>query len=350
VPTVPTVALLSFRLGGSDGVSVEAAKWADALGLLGWHRYTVAGSGPVDRLLPGLAIDADEPPSPAELEDSIAAADLVIVENLCSLPLNPPAAAVTAAACAGRPTILHHHDLPWQRPHLAHLPPPPDDPAWSHVTINELSRRELAEHAIVASTIYNTFDPQPPSGDRLRTRSRLGVTPATRLLLQPTRALARKNVAQGLALAAAVGGTYWLLGPAEDGFGPELERLVAEAGCPVLLQSPAGGGPIGIADAYAACDAVLLPSTWEGFGNPSIESATHRRPLAVGAYPVAKELAAFGFRWFPSADAAPLGAWLDDPDDELLEHNHAVAATHFNLADLPTRLERVLRELPTPLA
>ena len=126
---MPTVALLSFRLGGSDGVSVEAAKWADALGLLGWHRYTVAGSGPVDRLLPGLAIDADEPPSPAELEDSIAAADLVIVENLCSLPLNPPAAAVTAAACAGRPTILHHHDLPWQRPHLAHLPPPPDDPA-----------------------------------------------------------------------------------------------------------------------------------------------------------------------------------------------------------------------------
>ena len=29
---IPTAALLSFRLGGSDGVAVEAAKWQDALG------------------------------------------------------------------------------------------------------------------------------------------------------------------------------------------------------------------------------------------------------------------------------------------------------------------------------
>jgi glycosyltransferase involved in cell wall biosynthesis len=349
VPTVPTVALLSFRLGGSDGVSVEAAKWAGALGLLGWDVYTVAGSGPVDRLLPGLAIAAGEPPTAAELADSLAAADLVIIENLCSLPLNPAAAALAAAACAGRPTILHHHDLPWQRPHLAHLPPPPDDPAWSHVTINELSRRELSEHGIAATTVHNTFDPDPPPGDRPSTRDAVGVASNARLLLQPTRALARKNVAQGLALTAAVGGTYWLLGPAEDGYGPELERLVAAAGCPVLLGSPSGVDPVAIADAYAACDAVLLPSSWEGFGNPSIESATHRRPLAIGAYPVARELAAFGFRWFPSDDAAALGAWLDDPDPELLEDNHSVAATHFNLADLPSRLERVLSALPVTL-
>jgi glycosyltransferase involved in cell wall biosynthesis len=167
------------------------------------------------------------------------------------------------------------------------------------------------------------------------------------LLLQPTRALPRKNVAQGLALATALGGTYWLLGPAEDGYGPELERLVASATCPVLLQSPAGVDPLPIADAYAACDAVLLPSTWEGFGNPSIESATHDRPLAIGDYPVARELAAFGFRWFPSDDPTALGAWLAQRDDALLEHNHTVAVTHFNLADLPARLDRVLSALPT---
>jgi glycosyltransferase involved in cell wall biosynthesis len=336
--------MVSFRLGGSDGVAIEAAKWADALGLLGFTVRSVAGAGPVDHVLPGLAMQAPEPPTRAEVDIALAGADLVIVENLCSLPLNPGAAEVVAAACAGRPTVLHHHDLPWQRPHLAHLPGPPDDPSWAHVPINELSRRELAARGITATTIYNTFDPDPVAGDRVRARRVLGLAAGTRLLLQPTRALARKNVAGGLALAAEAGGTYWLLGPAEDGYGPELDRLVAGADCPVL-RGP-GDPPLGIADAYAACDAVLLPSHWEGFGNPSVESATYRRPLAIGSYPVASELAAFGFRWFDSALPGPLSEWLDRPDDDLLEHNHQIAANSFNVRDLPARLAGVLDHLP----
>jgi glycosyltransferase involved in cell wall biosynthesis len=102
-----------------------------------------------------------------------------------------------------------------------------------------------------------------------------------------------------------------------------------------------------MADAYAACDAVLLPSTWEGFGNPAVESATHRRPLAIGTYPVAAELEAFGFRWFRADDPAPLAAWLAEPDQDLLRRNHEVATTHFNVADLPARLEAVLSRLPS---
>jgi mannosylglucosylglycerate synthase len=336
--------MVSFRLGGGDGVAVEAAKWAGALGLLGWTVRTFAGAGPVDTVLPGLAMDAAEPPTRAEVDDALAAADLVIVENLCSLPLNAPAARVVAAACAARPTLLHHHDLPWQRPHLAHLPPPPDDAAWGHVTINELSRTELAAHGITATTIYNAFDPDPPAGDRERVRAALGVPDGVPVLLQPTRALARKNIGGAIALAEAVRGVYWLLGPAEDGYGPELERLVARARCPVVLGAPAGG--CSIADAYAACDAVLLPSFWEGFGNPSVESATYRRALAIGPYPVAAELAAFGFRWFDSAEPAALAHWLDEPDVGVIAHNHRVATEHFNLTDLPARLSGVLRRLP----
>ena len=335
--------MVSFRLGGSDGVAVEAAKWAHALGLLGWTVRSVAGAGSVDRLLPGLAMDAPEPPTRAEVDGALADADLVIVENLCSLPLNPGAAAVVAAACAGRPTVLHHHDLPWQRPQFAHLPPPPDDPAWAHVTINELSRTELAQHGIVATTVYNSFDPDPASGDRNGVRDSLGVAETTPLLLQPTRALARKNIGGAIALAEATGATYWLLGPAEDGYGPQLDRLVAGAGCRVLLGSPRGG--CSVADAYAACDVVALPSLWEGFGNPSVESATYRRPLAIGPYPVAAELAAFGFEWFDAADPIPLARWLERPDTGLIAHNQQVAAHHFNLADLPARLSAVLERV-----
>jgi hypothetical protein len=352
VRRVPDAALVSFRLGGPDGVSVEAAKWAGALRTLGWQVQTVAGAGPVDTVLPGLAMDAAAAPTTSELRDALAPFDLVVVENLCSLPLNPAAAAAVAAVCAGRPTIMHHHDLPWQRPHLAHLPPPPDDRAWAHVTINHRSRLELAQRGMAASTMYNRFDPDPPAGKRERVRRALGVTEGTRLLLQPTRALARKNVAAGLALAAAVEGTYWLLGPAEDGYGPELDRLVGRARGPVLLGAPVGAGAgadeaFTIDDAYAACDVVLLPSTWEGFGNPSLESATHRRPLAVGPYPVAAELAAFGFRWFDSAAPAPLSAWLHDPDGDLVADNHRIAAQHFNLADLPRHLDVLIRSVLT---
>ncbi|HEX4435113.1 MAG TPA: hypothetical protein VH012_09780 [Acidimicrobiales bacterium] len=341
---MPTACVVSFRLGGADGVAIEAAKWAGALGVLGWDIRTVAGAGPVDSVLPGLAMDAPEPPTRAEVDAALVDADLVVVENLCSLPLNPGAAAVVAAACAGRPTVLHHHDLPWQRPHLAHLPPPPDDPAWAHVTINQLSRAELAARGIAATTVYNAFDPQPASGERNGVRDALGVGDAMPLLLQPTRALARKNVGGGLALAEEVGATYWLLGPAEDGYGPELERLVAQARCPVVLGPPRRGCTI--ADAYAACDVVLLPSFWEGFGNPSVESATYRRPLAIGPYPVAAELAAFGFQWFDAADAPPVSRWLGQPDARLIDHNQRVAADDFNLADLPDRLAGVLRRVP----
>jgi mannosylglucosylglycerate synthase len=342
--TAPSAALLSFRLGGTDGVSVEAEKWRAALGLLGFDVRTVAGAGPVDRLLPGLAIDAGEPPTDTEIDDALRDAEIVVVENLCSLPLNAPAAAAVARVLRSRPAVLHHHDLPWQRPRFASAPPPPGDPRWIHVTVNELSRRELAERGIAATVVRNAFDTDPPGGDRRGTREKLGLGPGHRLLLQPTRAIPRKNVAGGLALATGMGATFWLLGPAEDGYGPELDRLLAAAEIPVVHGPGADGAGAQVADAYAACDAVALPSTWEGFGNPSVESAVHDRPLAIGPYPVADELRAFGFRWFAHDDPGSLAAWLEAPDPTLLEHNHDVARTHFSLRRLPDRLALLLSD------
>lgn len=349
--TAGTAALLSFRLGGTDGVAVESRKWAWALGELGWTVRTVAGEGRADRVLPGLAIDAPAPPTDHALLAALGEADLVVVENLCSLPLNPGALAATARVLAGRPAILHHHDLPWQRRRFAGWPPPPTDPAWVHVTINEISRRQLARHGIEAAVVRNTFERWPPPGDAEGTRQRLGAGPADLVVCQPTRALPRKNVpgaiAHAGALADLVAGSrwdrvvYWLLGPAEDAYEAELAATLGAAPVPVVHGSP-DGLPVDVADAYAACDVVTLPSWWEGFGNPAVESALVRRPLVVGPYPVARELAAHGFRWFPHDDPRRLATWLLDPDATLLDHNQAVARAAFALDALPLRLVPVV--------
>ena len=50
-----TVAVVSYRLGGPDGVSVEAAKWIAALHTLGYRVRTVAGEGDADVIVPSLA-------------------------------------------------------------------------------------------------------------------------------------------------------------------------------------------------------------------------------------------------------------------------------------------------------
>jgi hypothetical protein len=343
IPLPRHVAVISYRLGGTDGVSIEAAKWARAFGQLGAEVTTVAGSGIADHLVTGLAVDAAESPDEVALEEAVGDADLVIVENCGSLPLNPQVAPAIAKLLAGRPAVLRHHDLPWQRPQYRQASPPPDSAAWWHVTINERSRIELAAHGITAVTFYNCFDPVVAPGDRLVTRHGLGVAGDELLVLQPTRAIRRKNVPGGVLFARALGATYWLLGPAEDGYGPELDRILERAAIPVLRGLPDGAT---MADAYAACDVVVLPSTVEGFGNPSVESALHRRPLAIGAYPVATELRRFGFSWFdagdPAAAAAAAARWLADPDPRLLDRNEHVALERFSTRDLPERLRALV--------
>jgi len=341
-----SVVILSYRLGMADGVSVTAAQWATALRRLGMHVRTVAGAGRPDVLLRGLAIDARRPPSRPELRAALDDADVVIVDNVCSLPMNRAVGNAVAEHLGGRPAVLRHHDLPWERDRYAGVEDwPPHDPAWRHVTINELGRHSLAQRRrISATTIYHGFDERPCPARRGYVRRRLGV-PDGPLVLQPTRAVARKNVDAGIALTAALGGTFWLTGPAEDGYAPVLHRLLRDSRVPVRRRLPPG---IRMADAYAACDAVVLPSSWEGFGLPLIESALHRRPIAVGDFPVARELAAFGFHWFGARDPALLRRWLADPDPALLDRNEAIARRHFGIGALSERLHSLLSDLLLP--
>ncbi|MDP7598432.1 MAG: glycosyltransferase family 4 protein [Acidimicrobiales bacterium] len=343
--------IVSFRFGPTDGVSVVARTWAAAMVGLGFEVTWVAGAFEPGwtgvgqtTTLPGLEIASDEPPDEGDLADALGDADLVVVENLCSIPLNLPAARMVADLRRGRPTILHHHDPPWQRQQFADVTElPPDDPTWRHVTINDLTRHEMAERGITATTIYNGFDSHPPAGDRQGTRRGLGVADDTILVAHPVRAIERKAVDRAIAVAEAIGGTYWLTGPAEGGFGPNLTHLLSVARCPVIH---AQGRPAH--DIYAAADLVALPSTWEGFGNPPVEAALYRRPVVVGDYPVAAELRRMGFSWFTHDQPDEILSWLNGSDParhrKMLDTNLHLTVGNFSLEMVADGLKTLLGE------
>lgn len=332
------IAVASFRLGGNDGVSIEAAKWITALQLLGHDVTTVAGEGDVDVLIPGLAMNATNAPSYEEVQRAFAHCELAIIENIASLPLNVPARDILYQVLDGRDVIFHHHDLAWQREQFTRLDGPLDQATWRHVTINNLSRRELAQRGIKATTIMNSFECDLPPGDRDGTRHSLDVG-NEQLLLMPTRVIARKNVEGALSLASSLGAVLWLLGPSEDGYGPQLDQLLSNTNVKVRRGLTEGQS---VHDAYAACDLVVVPSTWEGFGNPVLESVTHSRPLAVYPYPVLQEIESFGFEFFHLDDVTHIREHLRKPDQGLLERNLLIAREHFNVTMLPSRLAQLL--------
>lgn len=348
----PVAVVLSYRLGGSDGVSIESAKWATALACLGFDVRRIAGeilgtAQPGDTQLSFLAIGG-EAPTPGDrvrLQAELQGVDLVVVENLCSLPMNLPAALTAAEVLSdhdGR-VAFHHHDLPWERrdyAHVAELPVRLDGAL--HIAITDHARGELDRRGFRATTVRNTFAVDATEGDRRGTRQKLPVGPDDLVVLQPTRAIPRKRVDVGLALAEQLGerlaprrACWWLTGPAEDGFGPRLDAILRGARIPVVH-----GPTPEIGDAYAAADLVVVSSAWEGFGNAVVEAAIAWRPVAATHYPVLSELQQLGLEVLPAEDVGAVATWLRDPDPAVLDHNRDVARRELSVTDLPARIRR----------
>lgn len=353
--SAPEAVFVSYRLGGSDGVAVEAAKWEWALHELGFRVRRVAGEfdnlRPDDVWLPFLAIDPapGAEPDPGALGAALAGADLVVVENLCSLPLNLTAASITRDILAdhsGR-VCFHHHDFAWERPHLAHLDGfPPRRENSLHVTISEHARASLLARRIEAICIRNSFDFGTFPGDRAGMRSSLGFESSDIVLVQPTRAISRKNVGCGLQFAQEIAASdpqravrYWITGPAEDGYDAEFDALIESAAVPVHV----GRAPRA-ADAYAAADLVVFPSTWEGFGNPVVEAVIARRMAALGTYPVLTEITD-GLTCLSINRPDDANKWLRAPDADVLEQNYAAARARFSIEHLPDRLSAALAQV-----
>ena len=59
----------------------------------------------------------------------------------------------------------------------------------------------------------------------------------------------------------------------------------------------------------------MFPSTWEGFGNPTIESIAARRPCAAFPYPVLAEILSSGVRLFSTEAPENVVKFLAEPED-----------------------------------
>ncbi len=143
------VGFISTRLAGTDGVSLETAKWAAVLRRLGHQVFYCAGeleaSGVPGQCIPemhfrhpqavalGRRAFGRSEPDPALLKDIARLAqslraglrqfvryfgiELLIVENAQAIPLHLPLGQALAELIAETdlPTIAHHHDFYWER-------------------------------------------------------------------------------------------------------------------------------------------------------------------------------------------------------------------------------------------
>jgi mannosylglucosylglycerate synthase len=354
------VCLVSHRLGGFDGVSVEAGKWGAAFQALGWQLTRAAGTfgdqEPGDVVVRGLWADRPGGQPPPVDHNTIRSLchshDLLVLDNAGSLWSAPAASAAWQqhALEAGIPTIVRHHDPAWQGSPLRSADPdmvPLRDPHHLHVLINEYTRAEFTSRWPVLAelgalcVVHNCVDPEAlADGNRMRTRESLGVDHRDLLVAHPARVEAlNKNIpgairfTRDLSVALNQPTRYWLTDPTPTGPG-SLTDALAEA--PGLIR----GHVDRPADLYAAADLVVLPSTWEGWGLPVVEAAAARTLVVAGPYPVLDEIRAFGIIVHSPTDIEHVAALLGNPHAlrHLLEANREATLAHLDLRELPAIL------------
>ncbi len=239
------IAVFHFKVGGTDGVSLEIDKWKRVLEEMGHTVHLCAGDlGTVEgtcisemyhhtpeaerlyrNTFVALTDYADEAAYRDELyglADEIESKlrrfveekriDFFIPQNVWSVAANPAVAvALTRVMRDLRiPALAHNHDFYWERVDGVALPNrtalelaqkylPPHDPLARHVVINSLGQREMRERlGLEATVVPNIFDFDAPAwveDDYNRDfRARIGLKPNDVLLLQATRIVARKGI------------------------------------------------------------------------------------------------------------------------------------------------------------
>lgn len=354
------IGFISTRFAGTDGVSLEAAKWAEVLaqdehpcfwyaGRLdrdpatslcvpeaffthpenAWINERIWGRTARDPLVTA-RIQALADYLKTTLYEFIRRYDLriLVLENVLTIPMHVPLGVALAQLVSEThiPAIAHHHDFHWERTRFAvngvndllDMAFPPRDHDLLHVVINQAAQENLAHRRGLSSQLIPNvldFDTPPAAPDAYAAdlRSELGLASSDVIILQPTRVVPRKGIELAIQLVRGLGDPRYKLVVSHEAGDEGFEYRDMLAGyaqqCGVDLRFAAtrvgeiralnaqGRKVYTLADLYQQADFVTYPSLYEGFGNAFLEAVYHRRPVLVNRYAIfGRDIEPKGFR------------------------------------------------------
>lgn len=344
------IGFVSTRFAGSDGVSLESAKWAEVL----WDDKHVSYwySGRNDRD-PGCSYCVPEAyfghpenewineriwghyrrnPNVTDRILEMAAylkqtlydfvdyykIDILVPQNVLAIPMHVPLGiAVTEfLAETQMPAIAHHHDFYWERTRFSvgavkdylDMAFPPSLPQMHHIGINQAALEQLAFRKGVTSTLMpNVFDfDNPPDLDSdsytADIRKEIGISEDDILILQPTRIVPRKGIEHAIKLVGMLNDTRYKLVISHDAgdegldYKNQLIAMAEQEGVDLrffaarigeVRQVDHEGNKIyTLWDIYKHADLMTYPSTYEGFGNALLEAIYFRVPVVINRYSI----------------------------------------------------------------
>lgn len=355
------IGFISTRFAGTDGVSLEASKWAEVLWkdrhISFWYGGRLDTAPDISFCVPEAFFDH---PEIAWINRKIWGGDfrsrevsnrihdlasylkgtiykfveqydisLLVYQNVLSIPMHIPLgiACTEFVAETHLPSVAHHHDFYWERSRFQlsaindYLEKcfPPRIPELQHVVINQTAREELAWRKGISSILVpNVFDfgkPPPKVDDYTRDlRADIGLEKDDIMVLQPTRIVPRKGIEHAIQLLHMINDPRYklVISHAAGDEGMEyfdmVDELARSRNVPVLYISDRisekrqidalGRKMYTLWDLYPHADLVTYPSIYEGFGNAFLEAVYFRKPLVVNRYPVfERDIEPLGFEF-----------------------------------------------------
>jgi len=349
LPSVKRVAFVSTRIAGTDGVSLEIAKWAAVIERMGIECFYITGESDrpdektfmieeahfnhptileisrraFDGELRTAGLTDDIMKMTRVIRDKLSAAiehfgvGALIAENALTIPMNLPLgiALVHQVQEQAIGCLAHHHDFHWERDRflincvddIIQFAFPPALNQVQHVVINSLAGEEFSRRTGLSCRIIpNVMDfanpPAPPDDYTRQFRAEIGLTDNDLLILQPTRVVARKGIEHSIELARRLAPDRAKLvithasGDEGDAYAERIREYAQLLEVDLIfadkwIADERGTADDGrklftIHDVYPAADLVAYPSTYEGFGNAFLEAVYHRCPIVCNRYAI----------------------------------------------------------------